>query len=229
MKIYYDNSSEILKRSRRIDKFKQISATALFTTIVLSIFVVIALLVFKAFNDAAAAKVATRTLPYCLFVCLLTFVFWALPRVGSDEVKLSSKSLCLVKGHNQDTLAIFSGEQNFYIDPLKYEYIYYPVKQYLKLGLSYGSGYAAYFVLKFYISPQALTDASRHALMRNIKHKRTLKKSILLWLATGFQVSESGNLEITQEFLDKNPFGFCAMRIKFLKITQRTNNKIKVI
>ncbi len=203
MKIYYDNSSEILKSSRRIDKFKQISATALFTTIVLSIFVVIALLVFKAFNDADAAKVATRTLPYCLFVCLLTFVFWALPRVGSDEVKLSSKGLCLVKEHNQDTLAIFSGEQNFYIDPLKYEYIYYPVKQHLKLGL--------------------------YALMRDIKHKRTLKKSILLWLATGFQVSESGNLEITQEFLDNNPFGFCAMRIKFLKITQRTNNKVKVI
>lgn len=87
----------------------------------------------------------------------------------------------------------------------------------------------AYFVLDFYISPQALTDAGRHALILNLDVMESLSKTMSLWLLAGFQVTESGNLEIAQEYLDRNPYGFCEMRVKFIRTAYRADKTITVI
>ncbi len=92
-----------------------------------------------------------------------------------------------------------------------------------------GNLYQAFFILNFSISPRAITDAGRQALMSEFTDETTLKQIMSSWILAGFCNTKSGNLEIAQEYLDKNPYGFCEMQINFIKTTYCSNKTLTII
>lgn len=92
-----------------------------------------------------------------------------------------------------------------------------------------GNLYQAFFILNFSISPRAITDAGRQALMSEFTDETTLKQIMSSWILAGFCNTKSGNLEIAQEYLDKNPYGFCEMQIDFIKTTYCSDKTLTII
>ncbi len=261
MKVYCDNSAEILQRSNRYRKIRNVIAfitvVSLLITIVGFIINIIVTACGHTFKDLTVTIYSVNVA--ITLICLIIMAALADSEGAGNshrKISINSTQLCLVTRDFKETLSIFPGEQSIFLDNFNYEYRLYDVEQTLKFAFLYDyqppehpltkwqrilanlanfdtkrdkAEYRACFKLKFAISPQSLTDEGRHVLMQDLDDIKTLKQSLSPWIVAGFTIQESGNLEIAQQFLDNNPYGFRQMQIELMEINRSTDYDLEII
>lgn len=260
MKIYYDNSAEIIQRSNRYRKIRNVVGGILIFTVAVTIIGFIINIIVTACG--AEFKALIKDI-YTGNIVVMILGFLAATGMADSEssgshqqIKIDSDHLCLVKRDSKDTLTIFPGEQTIYLDHYNYEHELYNVEQTIRFAFLYDYQppryqltkwqrvlanlanfdvereqveYRACFKLKFIISPQSLTDEGRHVLMLDLDGIKSLKRSLSPWIIAGFTIQESGNLEIAQQFLDDNPYGFRQMHAELIEINHPTDYSLQTI
>lgn len=142
MKIYCDNSAEILQRSNRYRKIRNvvgfITIATLLVTIVGFIVNLIVTACGRSFKDPVVTAYSVNVV--ITLICLVAMAALAESegaRSSHCKIYIDSAKLCLVTRDFEETLSIFPGEQSIFLDNLNYEYRLYDVEQTLKFAFLY--------------------------------------------------------------------------------------------
>lgn len=246
MKIYCDNSTEILQRSNHYRKTKKVIGSVTVVTLLITIIGFFVNLIVTAHGYSFKDPITTAYYVNVTIAFLCLVVIAALSEseeTGSShcKIKIDSAKLCLVTRDFKDTLSIFPGEQSIFLDNFNYKYRLYNVEQVVKFTFLYNYRPPQYHLAKW---QQVLANLANFDTSRDETEYRAcfeLKFTIspqaltdegrhILMLDLEDVKTLKGSLTpwaIAQTFLDDNPYGFRQVNVKLIEVNHPTNYNLE--
>lgn len=255
MKLYYDNSTDLIQKSkihRNVITISYVTA-AIGGVAFLILGIIVACTVLSgdpnkvqsahAHRYACALLVNEVTTIISIAVCAFYYFCYDHPAINNDR-------LLLVADDIKNTLAIFqSGQTMPYLDNQRYAYrcckstqqvdmeytfSYHPhssAKEWSKrvskvANTKISSKCQINFKLSFVINPQSLTNEGRDLLYNHFFLDEDLQDSLQAWLFKRLKVEKGGIVTVPQNYLYNNPYGFQCVRIRHLSASHKADHFI---
>lgn len=254
MKLFYDNSSEILRCSKRHDVFVAFRAAVVVTAVITYAVLPVVVAYDVVFDECTTT---TKVMAGCILgIFVMAMIGYVIVLICHGDEKtdfrhytIDADTICMLLKKDEDTMAFFQNGQKFWVDKKVYWVAFYDINESFPIIVSYdycpknnrkkwqkkvsefagtkiGLRCAVRFKLEFVISPKTLTDKGRETLYKHTHNEREMSAEVKDWLLSVIGNDDDGNILISQNTLDNNPYGFQQMRLVYESASREADYKL---